>query len=141
MEVSEKGEVGEESADGVEQGIPRGGGAAGDEGLVNFVEARVAGGDDESGDAPRPAPADARAADGAEKQNAEDEIFGEVRRLTDEVMNSRDLVMAQVRQEPAEKRFDDAARVILREEVGGHEEDETGPEEGGPPRTEPRRNK
>jgi hypothetical protein len=50
-------------------------------------------------------------------------------------------VMAQVRQEPAEKRFDDAARVILREEVGGHEEDETGPEEGGPPRTEPCRNK
>ncbi len=74
-------------------------------------------------------------------KNAEDEIFGEVSGLTDEVMNSRDLVMAQVRQEPAEKRFDDAARVVLREEVGGHEEDETGPEEGGPPGTEPRRNK
>src|SRR5579871_2960274 len=81
MEVGEEGEVGKEGADGVEQGVPWGGGAASDEGLVDFVEAGVAGGDDEGGDAPGPVPADAGTADAAEKQNAEDEVFGEVRGL------------------------------------------------------------
>jgi hypothetical protein len=91
---SEEGEVGKEGADGVEEGVPRAGGSAGHEGLMDFVEAGVAGGDDESGDAPSPAPAEASAADGAEKQNAEDEILGEVGGLADDVMNVSNLVMA-----------------------------------------------
>ena len=128
MEVGEKGEVGEEGADGVEQGIPGGGGAAGDEGLVDFIEAGVAGGDDEGGYAPGPVPADADAAHGAEKQDAEDEIFGEVGALANDVMDVDDLVMREVGEEPAEKRFDDAAGVVGGEDVGGHEEDPASPE-------------
>lgn len=128
MEPSEKDQVREEGADGVEQGVPGGGGAAGNEGLVDFVEAGVAGGDDEGGDAPGPVPADARAADGAEKQNAEDEIFSEVGALSNDVMDMDDLVMREVGEEPAEKRLDDAAGVVGGEDVGGHEEDPASPE-------------
>jgi hypothetical protein len=137
VEPCEEGEVGEEGADGVEEGIPWAGGAADDEGLVNFVEAGVAGGDDQGGEAPRPAPADTGAADGAEEQNGEDEIFGEVGALTNDVVNVGDLAVGEVREEPAQERLDEVARVFLREEVGGHPEDEAGPEEGGPPGAEP----
>ena len=42
-----------------------------------------------------------------------------------------------MREELAEEGLDDFAGVILGEEVGGHEEDEAGPEEGGPPGAEP----
>lgn len=137
VEVREEDEVGEEGADGIDKGIPRSGGAAGDEGLVDFVEACVAGGDDEGGDAPRPMPTDACAADSAEEKNAEDEIFGEVSGFTDDVMNVGDLVAAQVREYPAQERLDDAAGVVLRKGVGGHDEDEASPEECGPPGAEP----
>jgi hypothetical protein len=137
VEPSEEGEVGEEGADGVEEGIPWAGGAAGDEGLVDFVEAGVAGGDDEGGEAPRPAPADAGAANGAEKQNGEDEIFGEVGALANDVVDVGDLAVGEVREEPAQERLDEVAGVFLREKVGGHPEDESGPEEGGPPGAQP----
>ena len=112
LEPCEEGEVGEEGADGVEERVPGSGGAAGDKGLVNFVEAGVAGGDDECGDAPRPAPTQAGAADGAEKQNAEDEIFGEVRALANDVVNVDDLAMRQVGKEPVDERLNEAAGVL-----------------------------
>ena len=137
VEVGEEGEVGDEGADGVEEGIPGGGGAAGDEGLVDFVEAGVAGGDDEGSDAPCPMPADAGAANATEKQNAEDEVFSEVGALTDDVMDVGDLVVRQKGKEPAEERFDDAAGMFGGKEIGGHEEDEPGPEQGGPPGAQP----
>ena len=102
MEVGEEDKVGDEGADGIDEGIPGGGGAAGDEGLVDFVEAGIADGDDEGGDAPGPVPAGASAADRAEKQNAEDEIFGEVGALSDDVVDVNDLAVREVGQEPAE---------------------------------------
>jgi hypothetical protein len=46
----------------------------------------------------------------------------------------------QVGKEPAEKRFDDVAGVLLGKKVCGHEKYEAGPEEGGPPGAEPRGN-
>src|SRR5713226_2271702 len=50
---------GEEGAGGVEKGIVGGGFAAGDEGLMDFVESGIAGSDAERGESPGPAPADA----------------------------------------------------------------------------------
>jgi hypothetical protein len=82
-------------------------------------------------------PADAGAADRAEKQNAEDEIFGEVCALANDVMDVADLVMGEVRQEPVEERLDDSTRVLGGEEIGGHEENEAGPEHGGQPGAQP----
>ena len=85
---------------------------------MDFVEAGVAGGDDECGDAPRPAPSDACSADGAEKQNAEYEIFGEVGTLPNDVMYVSDLVVSPLGEQPMKERFDDAASVFSGEEIG-----------------------
>jgi len=63
---------------------------------MDFVEARVAGRDDESGDTPGPMPANARAARQRGEQNRQDEIFREVRALTNDVVNVDDLVAREL---------------------------------------------
>jgi len=78
-EVPEAYESGcEEGASGVEERVPRRSGAAGDEGLVNFVEAGVTRSDGERGEGPGPAPAFAVAAEAAKEEEIEDEVVGEV---------------------------------------------------------------
>ena len=139
MEPGEEREVGEESADGIEQGIPRSGGAAGDERLVDLVEAGVASGDDEGSKAPGPVPTFAGSADAAEKQDTEDEIFGEVGALANEVVDVGDSMMAEMREQPSQERLDDAAGVFGGKEIGGHEEDPARPEQCRPPGAQPAR--
>src|SRR5580700_1703195 len=73
-----KGGEGEEGADGIEKGIVGRGGAAGDEGLMDFVHDGIARSDRESGEAPGPAPAFAIAADATVEQEAENKVLGEV---------------------------------------------------------------
>jgi hypothetical protein len=70
----------------VDQYIANGGGAAGNKGLVKFVEAGVGG--DENDNEKRPAKMSfpAAGANAAKQQQAEDEIFGEVAALANDVM-------------------------------------------------------
>ena len=82
-------------------------------------------------------PAFAGAADRAEKQNAEDEILGEVSALANDVMDVGDLMVGQMWEEPVEERLDDSTGVLGGKEIGGHKEDESGPEHGGPPGAQP----
>src|ERR1700675_1887352 len=91
---------GEEGADGVEQGIVGRGGAAGDEGLMDFVHDGIACGYGEGGDAPGPAPAFAIAADAAIDQETKNKIFCEVGAFADDVVNETELVFGEVREKP-----------------------------------------
>jgi hypothetical protein len=133
----EEEKEGDQGAGGVEKRVPGGGGARGDEGLVNFVEAGIGGGDEPGGGGPRPAPVGAAGADAAIEKNEEDEVFGEVGAFADEEMEVVDGVGGERGQEPAENGFDDGAGVEGREGVRGEKEDEKGPEDGGKPGTKP----
>jgi len=93
---------GDESANGVEEGVPRGGGAGGDEGLVDFVKGGVGSGDKPSGPGPSPAPAGMCASNATKENQIEDEIFSEVRRFADEVVDYRELGSGEVRNEGVE---------------------------------------
>ena len=99
-EPEPEGGEGEERADGVEKGIVGRGGAADDEGLMDFVHDGIAGGDGKGGNAPGPAPAFAIAADAAVDQDAKNKILGEVGALADDVVNEIELVFAQMGEKP-----------------------------------------
>ena len=129
---------GEEGADGVEQGIVGRSGAAGDEGLMDFVEDGVACGDGQSRDAPGPAPASAIAADPAVDQEAEDKIFSEVGAFADDVVDEIELVFGEMRKEPFHEEGKNCRGVFGGEGVGGERENDAGPSDGGPPGAEPR---
>lgn len=85
---------GEEGADGVEKGIVGRGGAADDEGLVDFVKARIDCGHKPGGKAPGPAPAFAIAANATIEQEAKDKIFGEVGAFANEMVNEIEAIVA-----------------------------------------------
>ena len=132
------GREGEEGADGIDKGIVWGGLATGDEGLMDFVESGIAGSDEERGESPGPAPADARATNAAIEQEAKDEVFDEVGRLANVVVDQIKLRVGQAGYEPAEDGLDERGGVLGGEGVGGHDEDNGGPKEGGPPGAQPR---
>src|SRR5437879_3642367 len=102
----------DEGADGVEERVPGRSGAAGDEGLVDFVERGIACRDRKGGECPRPAPSNARAAHTAKKKNIEDEIFREVRGLADVMVNDVELIGGQRAEEPVNNGDDDPTRVV-----------------------------
>src|SRR5579864_6950558 len=139
-EPEPEGSEGEEGADGVEKGIVRRGGAASDEGLVDFVHDGIACGHREGGNAPGPTPAFAIAPDAAVDEEAENEIFGEVGGLADDVVDEMELVLGEVRDEPFHEEGENGGSVFGGEGVGGKGEDDAGPGNGGPPGTKPRRN-
>ena len=128
---------GEEGADGIEKGIVRRGGAAGDEGLVDFVHDGIASSDRKSGDAPGPAPAFAIAANAAINQEAENKIFGEVGALADEMVDEIELILREPGEEPVNEGRQDAGGVFGRERVGGEREDDASPGDGRPPGAKP----
>src|SRR6266849_251705 len=130
----------EEGADGIDEGIVWGGLATGDEGLMDYVESGIAGSDEERGEAPGPAPADARASNAAIEQEAKDEVFDEVGRLANVVVDDVKLFVGQAGYEPAQDGLDERRGVLRGEGVGGHDEDNDGPKEGGPPGAQPRGN-
>jgi len=127
----------EEGADRVEKGIVRRSGAAGDEGLVNFVHDGIARGDGKGGDPPGPAPAFAIASDAAINQEAENKIFGEVGAFADEMVHEIELILREPGEEPVNDRRQDVGCVFGRERVGGEREYDAGPSDGRPPRAEP----
>jgi hypothetical protein len=128
---------GEEGADGIEKGIVGRSGAAGDKGLVDFVHDGIAGGDGEGGDAPRPPPALAIAADAAVDQHAKNKIFGEVGAFADDMVNEIELVFGEVRKKPVDEGGEKACSVLGREGVGRECEDNAGPGQSRPPRAKP----
>lgn len=133
----ENGE-GEERADGIEEGIIRGGFAAGDEGLMDFVESGIAGGDKERGESPGPAPARAGTSNAAKEEKAKDEVFNEVGRFANVVVDQPKLRVGQTGYEPAENGLQDRGGVLRGEGVGGHDEDDDSPQESRPPDSHPR---
>jgi hypothetical protein len=128
---------GDEGAGGVEEGVPCGGGAGGDKGLVDFVEGGISGGDKPGGPGPGPAPTGVSGANAAKEDHIEDEILGEVRGLADEVMDYLKLGSGEMRNEGVKNGIDDRRGVIGGEVVGGEGKDEAGPKDCGPPRAEP----
>src|SRR5260370_33563534 len=86
-----------ESADRVEQRIVSRGRTAGDERLVKFIQDGISCGAEECREAPRPAPPFAVPAHTAVEQQAKDKIFREVRALSDEIVNRRELIFRKRR--------------------------------------------
>ena len=119
----EEDEEGGEGASGIEEGIPGGGGARSYEGLVNFVESGIGGGDEPGVERPGPVPAPAVAANAAIQQQVEDEIFDEMGRFPDQVVKGEDEVVGGRGQQPAEEGLDDVAGVRGGKGVGGGKED------------------
>ena len=106
---------------------------------MDFVEGGVGGSDEPGGESPGPVPAAARSANAAIKENKEDEVFGEVSGLADEVVDGVNAFVGDGRNEPPENGFDNHAGVGGREGVCGGEENDGGPEQGGPPGAQPGR--
>lgn len=127
----------EERANGVEQGIVRRSGTARNERLMNFVKAGIARGDKPGRKSPGPAPSRARAANGAKKEQIEDEVFAEVRGLANQMMDETQRFMTQAGEEPMQQRNDDSGGVLGGERVGGERKDDAGPHQCRPPGTNP----
>src|SRR5206468_4433927 len=121
-------------AGGGKPGVVGGGGSAGDEGLMDFVESGVGSRGEPGRKSPQPAPALARAANPAIDQQTENEILSEVRAFADEIVNSVELAFGEAR--PGQQRLEDAAGVFGGEGVGREGKDDGGPENGGPPGAE-----
>ena len=98
----EENNRGDEGSNGVEERIPRGGGAAYDECLMDLIKCGVAGGNGKGNEGPRPAPALALATRATEKQKVENEVFGEVRRLANVEMIRLDLRFGGGAKDPAQ---------------------------------------
>ena len=108
----------EKRADGIEKRIVGRSSAADDESLVNFVEARIDGGDEPSGKTPGPAPTFAVATEAPVKEEAKNKIFGEVGGLADEMVNDSKLMMGEVWEEPVDDGRENRCRVLRGEVVG-----------------------
>ena len=137
--IEKKKEDGEESSDGIEQRVVGGSGAAGDEGLMNFVQRGVEGGDRKGCEGPAPVPSGTRSANGAIEQNTKDEIFGEVGGFADEEMDAIDLIGGDGGDEGAQEGSEDETGMRGGESVGRQKEDKDRPEQCGPPGSQPGR--
>ena len=89
---NEKNEERDERSGGINEGIPCRGTARGHENLVNFVEGRVARGDEPCGQSPGPAPAVTRTAYASIEEKKEDKVLEEMRAFADDVMDCVELV-------------------------------------------------
>ena len=97
----------EEGAGGIDKGIVWGCFAAGDERLMDFVERGIAGSDEERGESPGPAPADAGTSNAAKEEQAKNKIFSEVGRFANVVVDQIKLRVGQAGYEPAEDGFEE----------------------------------
>src|SRR5579885_1160400 len=124
---------GEESAEGIQQGIVRRSSAAANESLMDFVERGVERGGEPRREAPGPAPALLPGAKSAIEKEAEDEVLGEVRGLADDVIDFAKLMRGKRGDQPVTNPRNDGGGVIGRERVRGHEENHNSPGDGRPP--------
>lgn len=88
----EEDEEGDEGAGGVKERIPGGGGAGSDEGLMDFVEGGIGGGDEPRAESPGPVPATTRAANATVEKKEKDEVLDEMGAFANEEMNGVELV-------------------------------------------------
>ena len=132
-----EGGEGNESADGIQQGIVGRGAAAGDESLMNFIEAGVRSGGEPCEKCPSPAPAGAIAAETPEEQEAKNKIFSEMRALADEMVDEVELMRVEMREQPVDEGQEHGRGVVRGEIVGREREDEASPEESRPPGAQP----
>jgi hypothetical protein len=133
-EVEIEAEHRHEGARRVEQGIVRGGGAAGDEGLMDFIEGGVSRRNEPGGKPPKPAPTAVRAANTAINQEEKDEILGEMSRFSNQAVNGAKLMLREM--QPAEKPMQNASGVFGGESVRGEAENDSSPQNSRPPGAE-----
>jgi len=95
--------------------------------LVDLVESSVGGSDEPCGEGPGPMPTVARAADATVEQHIENEIFGEVRGLANEVVDGLKGRIAEGWHEPVQNGTEDTGGMGIREGVGGSDEDDRAP--------------
>src|SRR5260370_38235259 len=82
-------------------------------------------------------PSHTSAANAAVDKRAKNEVFGEVRGLADAIVDEVELRGGEVRFEPAQEGLEERCSVPLGEGVGGHGEDNRGPQQRRPPYAQP----
>jgi hypothetical protein len=122
---------------GVQQGIISRGCAAGDEGLVDFIQNGVARGNRERRNAPSPAPSFASRAHAAVEEQAKHKILAEVRALSNEVVDREELILCQGWDQPSQDRFDHRGRMFRGKRIRGHGENHASPQDCRPPGAQP----
>ena len=110
---------------------------AGDKELVDFVQGPISGCNGERRKAPSPAPTPAAATHAPVDRQGENKIFRDMRHLADDVMNHRELRLGNRGKQPAQDGFDDARSMLRGKGIRGHDENEAGPRDGGPPGAQP----
>ena len=124
----------DEGARGIEQRVVRRSASAGHERLVNFIRDGISGRNEQSGDAPGPAPSRAPGSHASVQQHAKHKILREVRALSDEVMNEGKLGPSERWPEPTENWLEKRRRVLRGKGVCRHHENEARPSKRRPPR-------
>src|SRR5260370_17839074 len=82
-------------------------------------------------------PYDTSAANAAVDKRAKNEVFGEVSGLADAIVDEVELRGGEVGFEPAQEGLEERCSVPLGEGVGGHGEDNRGPQQRRPPYAQP----
>src|SRR5260370_37639457 len=82
-------------------------------------------------------PYDTSAANAAVDKRAKNEVFGEGRGLADAIVDEVELRGGEVRFEPAQEGLGERCSVPVGEGVGGHGEDNRGPQQRRPPYAQP----
>lgn len=100
------------SGAGVEQNVGQLDATARRQRLVNLIERRVSRDQRDRGERPRKMRLAAPSPDPAEDEEAQDEIFRDVARLAQEVVDEFQRVRRSAREEPMQKRNDEAAGVL-----------------------------
>lgn len=140
VEPQSEHEEREERTDGIQQRIVRRSGTAGDEGLVNFIEARIARSDKPRRKSPGPPPSRTRATNAAKNEEIEDEVFAEVRGFANQMMDKIHGFLTPTWEQPMQERTDNVEGVRRGKRVGGQRENDASPGNSGPPGTDPLRN-
>ena len=96
-------------ANGIEEGIERGGTTGSDEGLMNFIEAGIGGGQEPGREGGGPIPAATMSAQAAIEQQEENKIFAEVGELADDMVNEFDLLMREGGMKPKKYGLEEGA--------------------------------
>src|SRR5690348_2792446 len=104
---------------------------------MDLVHDGIAGRDGKSRDSPGPTPAAVIAAEPPEEEHAENKVFGKVGALANEMVNHAELMVSQMREEPAHDGQEHRCGVFGGEGVSRKSEDDASPDQGRPPRAKP----